>query len=237
MNESEWLTATVPAQMLDYLENNVNARKWRLFGCAMLRQVWHHLIDERSQRAVEMAERFAEGQASREEMVQAREAALHVVEGIDLRTTVCDAGWSASRAAVYVSDPRPVTAARISSMLTIVSAAPWTPKTGGESLFEERGEPERKAIAMLAGCDLVREIFGNPFRPVAIQPAWLRWNQGTVAGMAGIIAVERRYREMPILADALEEAGCAVDSILSHCRQGRNHVLGCWVLDALLGLK
>jgi hypothetical protein len=231
VDETYWLECSEPAQMLEYLESRVDGRKWRLFACAALRQAWHHFIDERSQQAVQTAECYAEGLATREELDRAREAALEVVEGINLRATVSDAGWSASRAAVYVCDPRPVTAARISNMLTIISAAPWGED---QASVEARGEPEDKAIAKLLACDLVREIFGNPFRPVAIEPAWLRWNGGTVPVMAHILAAERRYREMPILADALEEAGCTEESLLAHCRQAADHVPGCWVLDALL---
>jgi hypothetical protein len=84
---------------------------------------------------------------------------------------------------------------------------------------------------------LFRDVFGNPFRPVTIQPAWLGWNEGTVVKMAQAIYDERAFDRMPILADALEEAGCTNQDILSHCRSGGEHVRGCWVVDLLLGKK
>jgi hypothetical protein len=80
-----------------------------------------------------------------------------------------------------------------------------------------------------------REIFGNPFRPVAIAPAWLAWNDGTVPKLAQTIYDDRRFDLLPILADALEEAGCDHADILTHCRGPGPHVRGCWVVDLLLG--
>jgi hypothetical protein len=83
--------------------------------------------------------------------------------------------------------------------------------------------------------DLVRYLFGNPFRPVTIDPAWLTWNDGTVVKLAEAIYDERAFDRMPILADALEEASCTNADILAHCRQPGEHVRGCWVVDLLLG--
>jgi hypothetical protein len=78
----------------------------------------------------------------------------------------------------------------------------------------------------------IRCIFGNPFRPVALDPAWLTPN---VAALARAIYTNRRFADMPILADALEEAGCTNDDVLGHCRSGQEHVRGCWVVDLLTG--
>jgi hypothetical protein len=82
---------------------------------------------------------------------------------------------------------------------------------------------------------LVRDIFGNPFRPVSVDPAWLRWNDGTAVAIARRVYDERRFEDLPILADALEEAGCTSGDILEHCRGPGPHVRGCWVVDLLLG--
>jgi hypothetical protein len=88
-----------------------------------------------------------------------------------------------------------------------------------------------------AQCDLLRDAFGNPFQPVALNPAWLCWHDGCVVSMARAIYEERRFEEMPILADALEEAGCDDEEILWHCREEPEHARGCWLLDAILGKK
>jgi hypothetical protein len=82
---------------------------------------------------------------------------------------------------------------------------------------------------------LLLDIFGNPFRPVPIDPAWLRWQGGTVVNLAHAIYDARQFENLPVLADALEEAGCANADILAHCHSDGPHVRGCWVVDALLG--
>ena len=77
---------------------------------------------------------------------------------------------------------------------------------------------------------------GNPFRPApAADPSWLAWNGGTVAKLAAAIYDARRFADLPILADALEDAGCDNADILHHCRSEKEHVRGCWVIDLLLG--
>ena len=84
-------------------------------------------------------------------------------------------------------------------------------------------------------CRLLRDILGNPFRPASIDPTVLTWNCATVPRMAQAISDDRAFDRLPILADALEEAGCSEPAILSHCRSGSEHVRGCWVIDLLLG--
>ena len=86
-----------------------------------------------------------------------------------------------------------------------------------------------------AAAPLVRDIFGNPFRPVVIDPAWLRWHDSLAVSMARRMYDSRDFTNMPVLADSLEEAGCTDRGILSHCRSGGEHVRGCWVVDLLLG--
>ena len=78
----------------------------------------------------------------------------------------------------------------------------------------------------------VRDIFGNPFRPVALDPAWLT---SDVLLLARGVYADRAFDRMPILADALQDAGCANEDVLAHCRGDGPHVRGCWVVDLLLG--
>ncbi len=82
---------------------------------------------------------------------------------------------------------------------------------------------------------LVRDIFGNPFRRPHLDWAWLKWEGGTVARLAEGAYQDRAFDRLPVLADALEEAGCADTDILSHLRGGGPHARGCWALDLLLG--
>lgn len=80
----------------------------------------------------------------------------------------------------------------------------------------------------------LRDLFGNPFRPVAPDPAWLAALGALVPKLAQAIYDGGRFGDLPILADALEEAGCNNAAILDHCRQPGDHVRGCWVLDLVL---
>jgi hypothetical protein len=88
-----------------------------------------------------------------------------------------------------------------------------------------------------AKANRIREIFGNPFQPPQTNSAWALWNDGGVPKIAHSIYDARRFADLPILADALEDAGCNDRQILDHCRSAGEHVRGCWVVDLLLGKK
>jgi hypothetical protein len=80
---------------------------------------------------------------------------------------------------------------------------------------------------------LLRDIFGNPFRPVAFDPSW---RTDTAVSLARRMYESREFGAMPILADALQDAGCEDADILGHCRDPRQpHVRGCWAVDLVLG--
>jgi hypothetical protein len=67
-----------------------------------------------------------------------------------------------------------------------------------------------------------------------LDPAWLTWNDGTVPRLAQTIRDELTFDCLPVLADALEEAGCNGRDVLDHCRCPGDHLRDCWVLDWLL---
>jgi hypothetical protein len=81
-------------------------------------------------------------------------------------------------------------------------------------------------------CRMVRDIFGNPFRLIAIDPSW---RTPQVVALAQAMYEDRRFEDMPFLADAWEEAGCSIEELLCHCREPGLHVRGCWVVDLALG--
>jgi hypothetical protein len=91
--------------------------------------------------------------------------------------------------------------------------------------------PATVAAEFAAQTDLLRCIAGNPFRPVAADPAWLT---SAVVGLAAAIYADRAFDRLPILADALEDAGCDHPDILAHCRSHPEHARGCWVVDLVL---
>jgi hypothetical protein len=78
---------------------------------------------------------------------------------------------------------------------------------------------------------LLQDILGNPFRLAVLDPAWIAWQGGTIPRLAEAIYQERAFDRLPVLADALEEAGCTDREVLEHCRGPGPHVRGCWVLD------
>jgi len=84
----------------------------------------------------------------------------------------------------------------------------------------------------VAECDLNRCVFGNPYRAVAFDP---EWRTEAVVGLATGVAADRAFERLPVLADALEDAGCADADVLAHCRGGGPHATGCWVVAGLLG--
>jgi hypothetical protein len=114
---------------------------------------------------------------------------------------------------------------------------------GGEWVWvPDEATAELNGYAVLAAladvrreqCGLVREFFG-PVRLIAPDPAWLAWNGGTVRGLAESILRDQAFERMPVLGDALEDAGCQAGVVLAHCRGPGLHTRGCWVIDWLTG--
>jgi hypothetical protein len=105
-----------------------------------------------------------------------------------------------------------------------------------EPLMEWSRAKYRTVCACVDGPLTIRhEIFGNPFHPLTIDQRLLVWNSGTGRNLAEAIYDDRAFDRLPILADALEDAGCTDADILAHCRGGGEHVRGCWVVDLLTG--
>ncbi len=224
MFEARWVICEDPEEMLRYLLGKTCDRKLRLFACACVRRVWRLLRDERSRAAVYMAERYADRpggftqlMASRREAHQA-EQYFHSLtlrgEGAEYETV----RWAARAAEATVED---------TGWDVARNAARSAEYAVGSEAARER----------VAQCSLLRDSFGNPFCPESFDPAWLSWNRNCLAAMASAIYEDQRFDHLPILADALEEAGCENEIILWHCREPGEHARGCWVLDALLGKK
>jgi hypothetical protein len=207
--DPDWPTCTDPDVLAQAARNRLTGRKRRLFGCACCRLAWDHLPDPRSRFAVEVAERLADGLASPEEVVQARETAWAAAS--DHRFTPPYAAWD-----LLTQTPTP--------SHIIASILGW----------HRRGRNPQEAARISA---LFRDIVANPFRPppAPLPPFVLACSDGTVVNLARGIYEERAFDRLPILADALEEAGCADPALLAHCRSPGPHVNGCWAVDLLLG--
>lgn len=230
MTENDWHTCADPAAMLAFLLDRASSRKLRLFACASARRLWLYFRDERSRTGSEVSERFADGQAIEIEREQAWN---------DAEAAQSEAPWYATRqalaAAWAVVNDITVGAVRIIDDVTRVFARQAALDASRQSPHKVRGlRDEAARTARLQHCELIREVFGNPFRALAIEPVWLAAGNGAVARIARAVYEERTFEDMPILGDALEDVGCQDEEILAHCRAECEHVRGCWVVDALL---
>ena len=232
MTETEWLECISPEEMLVFLGERASPRKKRLFACACVRRIWPLLTDDRLRRAVKAAERFADGRVSAKVLAKAREGVKHLRVKPIVREAV----------AALLPEQGPILERPrdIREPLDVVSAT-RTVRSAARALEAQHEtdaaapvEPIRR-LPSLDAVELVREIFGNPFRPVIFDPNWLSWKETVVLKMAQVIYRKRCFRNVPLLADALEAAGCRDADILTHCRAPIEHVRGCWVVDALLG--
>jgi hypothetical protein len=91
---------------------------------------------------------------------------------------------------------------------------------------------DRDPVERAAQAALLRDVYGNPFRPTPFDPTWRTQD---VLAVARLTYDSRDFSPMPVLADALQDAGCEDPEILAHCRGGGAHVRGCWVVDLVLG--
>ena len=218
MTEEEWRTNEFSGRMLEHsrritaLTWITRCRKYRLVATAVLREFLRTGSQERSieQQVIEIvdsAERVWEGQGSRDALVQVvRAAEFQSGPGVDPE-------WGLLLADLV--DPEPFTAVR-----GVVGRTQYG-RAGAKSKF--------RALQ----CEIIRDIFGNPFRPTAFS---LEWRTDSAVSLAKQMYDSREFGAMPILADALQDAGCDNDDILNHCRDANQvHVRGCWVVDLVLG--
>jgi hypothetical protein len=247
--EAEWLACTDPQKMLEFLKHKASERKLRLFACACCRRIWLLLIDQPSRDAVEVVERHVDGQARKKEL----KAALLAARGVLRRESAASDNMLALAAMAAVSSSNQCANSAALGMLHTADAAESEANPNGPKLtrpiFGWGHEAEIMAYVRVvyaeahrAYCDLLRCIFGNPFRSVTISPAALAWNDAIIVRLAQTAYEERHLPEgtldngrLSVLADALEEAGCADADILDHLRSPGSHVRGCWTVDLCLG--
>ncbi len=223
MRKREWIRCKDAERMLRdvaWLWTDDNDRRLRLFTLTAGRRLWERLDVEVCRRAIEVAWRHAEGTATAEEAVQACDALRPVLD----EAFATDAWEFAHLVRVILFLFRyPESAA-----LELLTPSPLG---GGE-----QPAPLLTPEEINACCGLLRDIFGDRGYPVTPDRALLAWNGHTIVKVAKAIYDEQRFEDLPVLADALEEAGCMDQEILGHLRmKGAVHVRGCWVLDWILG--
>jgi hypothetical protein len=258
MTEAAWLASASPYLMLQYLHQHRRVgrvpggqRRLRLFRCACCRSAWDLFEDERCRQAVAVAERYADGGARRAELAsahegadEARQAAEQQWHEVARRHPTGSPAWrdallyhSVTKAAHWTAvtqfDERVghIVAVSVQSARSAqVAEGPMNP------LAAETGREEEANQA-----SILRDVFGNPFRPPPpLPPAVLAWNDGTVKRIAEGVYDDRLPEgtldtaRLAILADALLDAGCADEELLSHLRSNAPHYRGCWGVDLLL---
>jgi hypothetical protein len=254
MTREEWQDWTNPQPMLRFLLGTnyprvqdlemfpackSSDRKLRLFACACYHRICHLLPDPVARAAVEVAERFADGLASIEELQQAETLIWGPLEALEGQ-------WRASRGAERAS-LQPTHEALALGLQVVTAAAPKAAYYTSSNAYlavaaitnpgvasYDPGFSAAQTAEERVQTDLLRCIFGYLFHPVTIAPAVRAWNDGVVVKLAQGIYEDRAFDHLPILADALEEAGCDDAAILDHLRGGGPHTRGCWPVDLLL---
>ena len=240
MTEADWLTGTDFAAHVRFAADRLSPRRQRLLAAGFCRAVSHLFDHPDLSAALAVVEWYADGRDSIVELEKARQACrvlaqqahdayARQVDGDgsgaagDVRhelawavacaasgqLTVADVGYRAANAAVQ---------ARTGAALLVPVASAASDAAATEQALVMRG--------------VVWDVVGNPFRPVAFAPDW---RTDTAVSLARHMYDSREFSAMPILADALQDAGCDSDDVLNHCRHESGHVRGCWVLDGVLG--
>jgi hypothetical protein len=237
MTEAEWLHCIDPHPMLQFLRGSVSERRLRLFACACCRRLLKWSGGEGLD--LDVAERFADGRATRTELARARQASARQGSFIWWKTSdpefqgdICAA--EAFAAAASLPWPRwvPLTqhyTAIVVKAAVAAAASGWG--WGGDLSREQAAQGERAAQA-----GLLRDIVGNPFHPALAL--------GCLLSVASLAQAAYDARTLPsghldpsrlaILADALERSGCKNSDLLGHLRDPGPHVRGCWAVDLVL---
>jgi hypothetical protein len=274
VTEAEWLAGTDPYRMLYHLACSRRPPRWhfrlwrllrpprwypegldwegdrklRLLACACCRRVARFLTDQRSLRAIEVNELYADGEATAQELAQAARGALEATgddpddnfgpwDDLPLSGKPAD---QAARASAYLGQHHVWSGVRC-ALDTAAWAMAWAADPGAPE-WPGVGPKEALRRALADQADLVRELLGNPFRPApALDPAFLTWQGGAVRELARAAYEERRLPEgtldaarLALLADALDDAGCGDPELLDHLHGPGVHVRGCWAVDLLL---
>lgn len=222
MTEAEWHAENrEPQHMVNFLmdaafgRTKSGRRKFRLFACECCREAWTAIPDQRLKHLCVVAESVADGLLPASELEPGRHA---------LAPLQSDSG-------PYGKSPSSVRVA-----VDMVFAAAYPTATAAAFHMTATQQPLAGAYptdkANQRMCDMIRCIFGYRSN---LQPFSRKWRTSTTIALAAAIYTDRAFDRLPILADALQEAGCEDAAILDHCRGPGPHVRGCWVVDLVLG--
>jgi hypothetical protein len=215
MTAAGWDACRDPLRMLGYLSRckppRASDRKLRLFAAACCRRVAHLLPDPRLIDVLEKLERMPDEATAVKAYFRVQDEAYKILRDyLTLHGPAHYSGVAVAYATNHVAHDAAFGAAAQASFTT------------------KRAQTERTAQSRL-----LEDIVGNPLRPVAVESAW---RSSTVVALAQGIYAEKAFDRLPILADALQDAGCDSEDVLAHCRDPKGvHARGCWLIDRVLG--
>ena len=220
MTEAEWLASDDPRAMWNHVRAGASRRKRTLINCACAWYLVPWSPDPSVRQAIERAERYADGGLADSTLWKWGQRMVRL--GIACRDQGMDPkAWSATYVASVACSPPEW------GSVAWVGLENHSREFGQADIFPPGwlSEAKRKAGIVL------RDVLGNPFRPAVFDP---RWRTADVVGLARGVYDERALDRMPLLADALMDAGCADEQVIGHCRSAGPHVRGCWVVDLIL---
>jgi hypothetical protein len=221
---SVWRSMPRPARAKEW----DHTRKERLILADLMRLIADQLTDPRLLAVIEVGEQYADGLISAKAYWAAEEAAYKAWDTIRHRTRAArDAALVARKCLYSLDDTLMLLSGAVESRAALLA------RRAGKSTRGIARAAERAVTDQIRR--LIREAHGNPFRPVTFAPSW---RTDTAVALATQMYESRDFSAMPILADALQDAGCTSADILDHCRDPKQvHVRGCWVVDLVLGKK
>ncbi len=261
MTEAELLKCTDPRPMLEFRRGKASDRKFRLLAVACCQRVRHLLHSESWRKGVDVANHLTDGVVPDEvyDPLFAQLCDQYEEYGVDpfyeeyadyggpsdseeatqpeqanaaLATLCAIVRYEADDGSSQSGRAYPYDSTSIAAKAAARAVAYAVTKTAANPARKWDEVRQQETIAQAA---LLRDIFVNPFRSVAVDPSWLAWNNATVVRVAQGVYEGRAFDRLPVLADAIEDAGCTNPDILDHCREPGEHVRGCWVVDLLLG--
>jgi hypothetical protein len=263
MTEADWMAMPAGLHLpLEFLDESGLAtdRKLSLLACACCRRAWDWLVDPRSRGVLECVERFADGRVGRAEVEEAAAGAWRVARELDARADaerdeetfhrlrsladVALLAWEAAYVVRRAESGQPDRRFEAETPAEAVSGYMPDLADYAASLVDFARAVARRAGAAEAEADsvqaseekaqwhLLHDLFGNPFRPA---PSDASWRSPGVVALASEIYDRHTFGDLPMLARALQEAGCVQEEFLGHLRSAGMHARGCWALDLVLG--
>jgi hypothetical protein len=237
MDEAEWANWSHPETFLDYVRGPDSSmsrpfvatnRQLILWACACCRRIGHLFHDAGCLTAILAAEGFADGELTYDDLTAVwddgskwHSETYYATSALSVRSLVTQScahlieGIDSAFDGMYTPFLSPAD-----------DATRWAVAAIRE--YAGKGAADREKITQ---CSILRDILGNPFRPVRCSAEWRTF---AVTALADEIYDDRRFADLPELATALIDAGCDNDDVLSHCRSDEPHFRGCWVVDMLL---